>query len=262
LSNLRPYLITLLLATLSGATSAFQPLITDDTGTQGQGGKQIEVTFVDEQASVAGDTTRTRTLPLVYTWGATDTLDVYVGIVPTQIRSSIPGADTGGMGNTAIGLKWRFLESEDSGTSLAIKPEIRLPVDSAQEATGLGTGMTSYGLMLILSQDVPFGAIHFNLSRGRDQFLDANTRPHANSLRTSIAPVWNINDQWTLALETGRESVSTAGDTTTTQFVQLGAIYSPDKDLDIALGLLRNADGATPQTTTTTATLGLTWRFR
>jgi hypothetical protein len=44
--------------------------------------------------------------------------------------------------------------------------------------------------------------------------------------------------------------------------VQLGAIFSPSKDLDLALGILRNNDNATPQTSTTTATMGLTWRFR
>jgi hypothetical protein len=250
-----------MLATLSSAALALQPLITDDTGTQGAGGKQVEVSFVDEQASLAGDTTRSRTTPLVFTWGATETLDVYVALTPTMIRSNAPGADANGLGNTALGVKWRFFENEDSGTSLALKPEIRLPVGSDQEAAGLGTGATSYGLALILSQEVSFGAIHFNLSAGRDEFRAASLIPQANSVRASVAPVWSLNEQWKFALEVGHESVSSAGDTTTTQFVQLGAIFSPDKDLDIALGVLRNNDNATPQTSTTTATIGLTWRF-
>jgi hypothetical protein len=258
----RPCLAAVLLATLSSATLAFQPLITDDTGTQGQGGKQIEVSYGDQQTSLAGDTTRTRTLPLVYTWGASDTLDVYLGIVPTQIRSSIPGVDTGGLGNTALGAKWRFWESADSGTSLAVKPEIRLPVSTSQEAAGLGSGMTSYGLTLILTQELPFGAIHVNLAKGRDLFLDPETRPHASTLRASMAPVWNVSEQWKLTLDLGRESVSAMGDTTWMQFMQVGAVYSPNKDLDLSLGVLRNTDDATPQTTSTTATVGLTWRFR
>ncbi len=262
MSLARPCLSALVLATLSHAALAFQPLITDDTGTQGQGGKQIEVAYVEEQASLAGDTTRARTLPLVYTWGASDAIDVYVGIVPKQIRSSIPGVDTGGLGNTALGAKWRFMDSADSGTSLAIKPEIRLPVSASQEAAGLGAGVTSYGLTLILSQELSFGAIHFNLARGLNLFLEPDTRPHASSLRASVAPVWNVSEQWKLALEMGRESVSAGGDTTTSQFVQLGAIYSPSNDIDVAVGLLRSTDDAADQTTTTAATLGLTWRFR
>ena len=257
----RSCLAAAMLATMSSATLALQPLITDDTGTQGDGGKQVEVSFVDEQASLAGDSTRTRAMPLVFTWGATEALDLYVAINPTTIRSNVPGVDADGLGNTALGVKWRFFENEDSGTSLALKPEVRLPVSSDQEAAGLGTGATSYGLTLILSQDVSFGAIHFNLAAGRDEFRTSSLIPQANSLRTSIAPVWNLSEQWKLGLEVGRESVSSAGDTTTTQFVQLGAIFSPDKDLDIALGILRSNDSATPQTSTTTATIGLTWRF-
>ncbi len=258
----RSCLAAVILTTLSSAALALQPLITDDTGTQGDGGKQFEVGFVDKQASLAGDTTRTRTLPLVFTVGVTETMDLYVGLSPTMIRSNVPGADTDGLGNTALGLKWRFFENGDSGTSLAVKPEIRLPVSSGNEAAGLGAGATSYGLALILSQEASFGAIHFNLAAGRDEFSAGSMQPVSNSLRTSIAPVWNINDQWKLALEVGHESVSSAGDTTTSQFVQLGAIFSPTKDLDLALGILRNNDNANPQTSTTTATVGLTWRFR
>lgn len=262
MTPIRTCLAALLLTTSTGAALAFQPLITDDTGTQGQGGKQIEVAYVEKQATLSGDTTRTSTLPLVFTWGASDAIDVYVGIVPTQIRSGTPGVDTGGLGNTAVGAKWRFLENEDSGTSLAIKPEVRLPVGSSQEAAGLGAGMTSYGLTLVLSQEFSFGAIHFNLVKGRDLFLEPDTRPHASTLRASVAPVWNVSEQWKLALELGREAVSTGGDTATTQFVQLGAIYSPTNDIDVAMGFLRSTDDAAAQTTTTTATQGLTWRFR
>ncbi len=258
----RPCLTALLLATLSSATLALQPLITDDTGTQGEGNKQIEVGFVDERASLSGETTRTRALPLVFTWGATETLDLYVGVTPTMIRSDAPGADADGLGNTALGAKWRFMDNADTGTSLALKTEVRLPVSSAQEASGLGTGVTSYGLTLILSQDVSFGSLHFNLARGRDEFRSESLIPQADSLRTSFAPIWNVSEEWKLALEVGRESVSSAGDSTSSQFVQLGAIYSPSENLDLAFGILQSNDSATPQTTTTTATAGLTWRFK
>jgi hypothetical protein len=47
----------------------FQPLITDDTGTQGAGGNQIEIALDRLEFNSAGATTKTRTLPLVYTRG-------------------------------------------------------------------------------------------------------------------------------------------------------------------------------------------------
>ena len=43
-------------------------------------------------------------------------------------------------------------------------------------------------------------------------------------------------------------------------YVELGAIYSPSKDLDFALGVIRSlADG---NARTTQVTAGVTWRFR
>jgi hypothetical protein len=254
--------VTLLLAALSGAASAFQPLLTDDTGTQGQGGKQFEISFVQAQANQWDSTTRTRSLPLVLTWGATDTLDLYVGTVANQILASPPGTDAGGWGNTALGAKWRWMEAPQTGTSLAVRPEVRLPVGSGPEAAGLGTGATSYGLALILTQELPFGAVHFNLAGARDLYADPDTRPHASTVRVSIAPVWQISEQWKLAGDLGHVAVTAGGESTTTQLLQLGAVYSPSTDIDLALGVMRSVDRAAIQTTTTTATLGLTWRWR
>ena len=43
-------------------------------------------------------------------------------------------------------------------------------------------------------------------------------------------------------------------------YVEIGAIYSPSDDLDLALGIVHNVgDGAA---LSTSATMGLTWRFR
>lgn len=74
---------------------AFQPLITDDTGTQGAGGNQLEFYFNEDRATAAGDTVRVQTLPLVYTHGLTETIDVYAGIVYSRILTNVPGFDSG-----------------------------------------------------------------------------------------------------------------------------------------------------------------------
>ena len=251
-------IVAALFVLLAGSAHAAQPLVTDDTGTQGQGGKQVEVSHVDAQARLGGDTTRTRTLPLVFTIGVSDTLDLYVGATPTDIAAGTTSVT--GWGNTALGAKWRFLENEASRTSLALKPEVRLPVGASQEADGLGTGATSYSLALILTQETDFGAVHVNLGGASDRYSDA--RPTARTLRMAVAPVWNITDQWRVALEYSAVQVTVDSQSTTTQLVQLGAIYSPSKDLDLAMGLMRSADGTASPTTTTTTTLGLTWRFR
>ena len=255
-------IVATLLLTAVPTAFAFQPLITDDTGTQGTGGNQFEFSVNEDRASSAGNITRTRTLPVVYTRGLTDALDVFVQANHTAIRSAVPGADASGSGNPSFGAKWRFYEDEDSKTSLGLKPEIRLPVSAAKEAAGLGTGRTSSGVTLILTQEVPFGAVHANLAAGRNRFRDTAANPDASTARASIAPVWDVSEEWKLALDVGTETENAGGNKARSNFAEIGAIFSPDKDLDFALGIIRRSDNANPRTTTTSATLGVTWRFR
>ena len=250
----------LLLATLAPAALAFQPLVTDDTGTQGSGGNQIEFAVNQDRATVAGATTTLRTLPLVFTRGLSDTVDVFVQANHTSV--SAPGASASGSGNPSFGAKWRFFDDEHSKTSLALRPEIRLPISAAREADGLGNGRMSSLLSLILTQEVPFGAVHANLASGRNRFRDTVANPDATTGRVSVAPVWDVSEQWKLALDVGIETEDAGGTKTRTNFGEIGAIYSPNKDLDFSLGVIRRNDNANPATTTHSATLGVTWRFK
>ena len=248
-----------LLALATGAAHALQPLITDDTGTQGSGGNQLELSVARERATAGGESEHTQTVPVVYTRGVADALDVYLGVAQQRIRSG--GATVSGMNNPVLGAKWRFFENEESGTSLALKPEVLLPVSSARERDGLGAGKTSGNLTFILSQDVPFGAVHFNAGLGRERFKDSVATPDASIWRASLAPVWNVSEQWKLALDSGVESVKAGGARVRTTFVELGAIYSPHKDLDLALGVIRSRDNDTPKTRADSVSAGVTWRF-
>lgn len=258
----RVFLPLLLAAGVSSPALALQPLITDDSGTQGSGGNQLEFSLSEARAKSDGNTDRTRSVPVVYTRGLTDSLDVYVGAGYSWLRPDSPGSNVNGTTNPSLGAKWRFYENEESGSSLALKPEIIFPVSSGREADGLGTGKTSGNLTLIYSQDVPFGAVHVNAGVGRERYRDGEISPDATKARFSIAPVWNVSEQWKLALDVGTESARAAGDTVRSNYVELGAIYSPGKDLDLAVGLIRARDNASPETTTYTATAGLTWRFQ
>lgn len=252
----------LTLAGVSLSAFAFQPLITDDTGTQGAGGNQLEFSFNEDRATAAGDTVRVQELHVVYTRGLTESIDVFAGMGYTRIRSSVPGFDGSGNGNPAIGAKWRFYEDEEHGTSFAVKPEIIFPVSARREDSGLGTGKLSGNLTLILTQLVPFGAVHANLGVARDRFRDTLNSSDSTTFRASMAPVWDVNEQWKLALDLGTESTCDVGSTLRSNFVELGAIYSPDKDLDFALGIVRRSDNDSPHTSTHSVTAGMTWRFQ
>lgn len=251
---------TLLLA--CAHAQAAQPLLTDDTGTQGRSGNQFEFAANEDKEKSSGTTTTKRTLPLVYTRGLGDTVDIFAQANHVAVSVSPPPASASGGGNPSFGLKWRFYDNEDSKTSLGIKPEIRLPVTRGGERDDLGHGRTSYTLTGILTQEVFFGAIHANIVTSRDNFRDTATNPNESTTRISVAPVWDVADQWKLALDVGTANSRAGGVSTRSGFVELGTIFSPNKNLDFALGFIRTRDNANPRTTTTSATAGVTWRFK
>ena len=257
-----PHAILLCLAAHALPGLAFQPLLTDDTGTQGAAANQLDFSFNEDRAKTAGELVRLQTLPFVYTRGLSETVDVFAGIGFSRIRSGTAGLAGSGYGNPAIGAKWRFYENEESRSSLALKPEIIFPVSAAREDTGLGTGKTSGNLTFILTQEVPFGALHVNAGVGRDRYRDTLSNPDTTTWRASLAPVWDVREQWKLALDLGSESARSAERTIRANYAELGTIYSPGKDLDLALGCVGRSDNASPHTTIHTVTAGLTWRFQ
>jgi hypothetical protein len=199
-------------------------------------------------------------LPLVYTRGVTDALDLYIGLryLRTAPRDA---ARERGLSNTALGAKWRFYENEASRLSLAFKPEVLLPVSSEREARGLGTARTSYGTTFIATRETAFGAVHANLAvehvRYEDDVLSSAER--RTLWRLSVAPVWDVTDGWKLAIDAGVMTNPDRAERASMGYIEIGAIYSPSKQLDLAAGVVRNLrDG---QTRTTLGTVGVTLRF-
>lgn len=250
------------LAAFASTGFAFQPLITDDTGTQGKGGNQLEFSVNEDHLRAGREDARTLTLPLVYTYGFADNADVYVTASHIRNNSSLPGADASGGGNPALGIKWRFYENEESKTSLAFKPELRFPVSAGNEADGLGQGRPSFGASLILTQETSFGAVHANFAVNRNRYRESAGSPDATALRASLAPVWDLSEHCKLVFDLGVEAERAGSLRTWSRFAEVGAIYSPNKDLDFAVGVIRRGDNANPSASVTSLTAGVTWRFR
>lgn len=245
---------------------AYQPLVTDDTGTQGESGNQVEVSYAharETSSGVAGKTV-TREIPLVFTRGLTDSLDIYVGAISQRISTdgAVTNVSDSGIGNVAIGAKWRFFENKDSGLSFGFKPEVQLPVSEGKEARGLGTGRLSYGATLIVTQETGFGELHFNLALGRVNYADQaiNDAARRDQYRVSVAPVWHVAEKFKIALDLGAMTNEDRTQKERMGYVELGAIYSPSEDLDLAVGVIRNTN--TGDVSSTQALLGLTWRFK
>ena len=256
--------ITLLgcVALLPAVAWALQPLVTDDTGTQSAGGNQFEAAYDRAVSKSPGSKVVTHEVPLVFTRGVTDPLDLYAGVGYQRIVPTVPETAERGWGNVTLGAKWRFYENEADKLSFALRPEIQFPVSNSRETRGLGTAQASYGVAFIMTQETGFGAVHANAVAVRVNYsLDAlNAAERRNLYRLSVAPVWDVAAGWQLALDAG---VITNPDRAAKErmgYVELGAIYSPSKDLDLAFGILREvSDG---DASTTGATVGVTWRFR
>lgn len=241
-----PAAIACVLLAFPGLVLAYHPLVTDDTGTQGLAGNQLEFGYDHVRSKDGASKATERLLPLAYARGLTDALDVFVG-VPRVLEAD----DEKGWGSPAIGLKWRFYEDERSKLSLALKPEVEFePLDG-----DLGSGDPTYALSLILSRETGFGEFHANLQVAHNGDEDRETQ-----YQLSVAPVWQVNEQWKLALDVGLMTNPDISADETMGFVELGTVYSPDENLDLSLGVIRDImDGSA---STTSASLGLTWRFR
>ena len=186
------------MALLPAVASAFQPLVTDDTGTQGAKGNQVEAAYNRTVDKVSGTKAVTQEVPLVFTRGFTDALDLYAGVGYQRIEPPAPGTEERGWGNPAVGAKWRFYDNEASKLSFALKPEIQFPVSDSREAQGLGTGKTSYSVNLIMTQETGFGAVHANAVAERVNYSDdaLNSAERRTLYRLSVAPVWDVAEGW------------------------------------------------------------------
>jgi hypothetical protein len=236
---------------------ALQPLVTDDAGTQGRGGNQIEFSLDLERAREEEDSTHTRAIVFTYTRGITDSVDAFFEASNVRVRSD-PLPPTSGNGNPVIGAKWRFLEA--GTTSLAFKPEVLLPVSRARETRGLGNGRISAALTLVASHEVGLGEMHANVGVARDRF-DEPATPAGTTRLASVAAVWNVAARWKLALDLGYEAEKAGGIKTTSRFAGLGVIHLPVESIELALGVFRSTDTAQPRARTKSATVGVTWSF-
>ena len=247
---------------LPATAMALQPLVTDDTGTQGAGGNQLEAGYNRTVDKAPGTRDVAHQVPLVFTRGLTDALDVYAGLGYQRLVPTVPAAVEHGWGNLAVGAKWRVYEDEASKLSFALKPELRFPVSNEREARGLGTGRHAYSAGLLMTKETGFGAVHANLVAERVHYADdaLDSAERRMRYRLSAAPVWDVAEDWKLALDVGVVTNPDRAAKSRMGYVELGAIYSPSKDLDLAVGIVRNVmDGAA---STTQATAGVTFRFR
>lgn len=234
------------------AAMAAHPLASDDTGTQGKGHSQFEL-------STDRDRTRTRTdagveraqsTAATYSYGVHD--DVDLGISVPHVYQRAPGeAHQQGLGDVALQAKWRFHAGER--WSLALKPAVTLP--SGSHGKGLGNGRATTALHLLAQYEaepvtwlVNVGGTHNNSRDGQRKALWS----------ASTALLYTPHADWTLAFDIGANRNPDREGPRTQSYALLGGIYHLNKDVDLDLGYRRSLQSG-PVTHTVGAGLTVRW---
>ena len=96
---------------------------------------------------------------------------------------SVPGSPTTGVGDLAVGVKWRLTDDAPVVGRFALLPSVKFP--SASADTGTGTGTMDVGLLLISSHDL--GPVTLDLNAGYTH------RSGAGEVAPTSATVWTIS---------------------------------------------------------------------
>jgi hypothetical protein len=265
------FLSALIVAAMPASSRAAHPFITDDSGTQGTGNWQLELlgqrSYLDRTADARAGPVRQESRATLFnpvlTYGLLDNLDLAAGLSHLRYRVTEDGAVTGeasGMSDSTLDLKWRFYESGDF--SLALKPSLSLP--TGNENRGLGTGRASWGVGLSATYEAGPWTFLGNVAYTRLRFsLPQDEAASRDDLwRLSGGATWSVAEGVRLAGEVGIRTNVARDDPfqpgRNGQFAMLGAIYSPDKKIDLDVGVRKrlNRDEAD-----TVILIGATFRW-
>jgi len=241
----------------SGPGWAAHPFVTDDTGTQGKGNWQLELQGDLLRSERTADTgsgpveqkRKLNAFIPVLSYGILDSLDIQFGLSHVRLRTTENGVvteDESGMSDSTLEVKWRFLEA--GAFSLAVKPGLLLP--TGDEAKGLGTGSTSWGVALLATYDAEPWTFLGNVAYSKARFkLPQDAADNQSDLwRVSGGLSYAVAGDVRLVGEAGLRRNESRNDPytpdKTSQFAMIGIIYSPSKNMDFDAGFRKNLNDA------------------
>jgi hypothetical protein len=255
---LRHVLIFFVSAAPLGAWAA-HPLVSDDTGTQGdrrlalelnaQAGRDRTAETLDEAAAAAA----------ILSVGVGDAVDLVLGLPTAWTRTRAGGeilARGAGVTDATLELKWRFLEL--GGFSLALKPGVSLP--TGDPLLGLGSGDVGYGASLIATQALGPVAVHLNAAWSHDDhaaIADRASHRH-DAWRGSVAATARVAAGVQVVANVAVESPAARGATPWPAYALAGAICSVGPGVDLDAGVRFGLDAAAPDVA---FLAGATWRL-
>jgi hypothetical protein len=221
----------------TGAQAA-HPLLTEDTGTQGRGNSQLELTLDAFRDRLAGVNIRGAQAAALFSYGVAQPADLQIGLPYLRVRENEGARRTllSGINDLSLDLKWRFWES--GALSLGVKPGLTLP--TGDEKKFLGAGRVTWGALLIGSYAPGTVAFHAHVGyRYYDNVVDLKT----SLWHVSVASTWQVAESLKLVADLSRDTNPVPGYSTPLDYVIVGAIWSPLKNLDLDVGYRHGASG-------------------
>ena len=214
----------------SGAYGA-HPLNTEDTGTQGKGGWQLEVNGERNRDKVDGETTKGAQAAAVLSHGAAENVDLQFG-VPWQDTGSARGA-----GDLFAALKWKFWEQ--GPWSAGLRGAVTAP--TGDEDRGLGNGRPTWAALLIGQYE---GERWIFLAHAGYRRNSNTVGDRASIGELSGAVLYKAGERLKLLVDANRTTNADPQSDQSIRQMVIGAIWSPAKDLDLDIGLRRGNDAA------------------
>ena len=224
-------LVVLLSAFTPLSARAAHPLITEDTGTQGQGRFQLELTSEHTTVREGGANQQQAHTTAAFSYGVVDSVDAILTVPYLRLGHSVANATPGAHGLTDLGLdvKWRFYEKNK--LSLALKPGVTLP--TGDDTRNLGSGKNTWSAYLTASYTTAPWTWHLHLGH-----------VHHNNTFNELEDIWHasasvvrqMGDALKLILDAGIDSNTDRRAKSDPLFLITGFIYSPRQNFDIDVG--------------------------
>ena len=213
------------------AARAAHPLITEDTGTQGRGNFQVELT--NEQFTIEEDAGKQKLAltALTLSYGVVDSVDLIVSVPYLKLGASESNGTPGtqGMGDIGLDVKWRFYE--EGKLSVAIKSGLTFP--TGDDVLNLGAGRHTWSAYIVSSYVLDQWAFHLHL--GHFHFSN-ELHDRVNIWHASAAVERKLTDDLRIVIDMGVDTNTDPEANKELVFLIAGFIYSPRPNIDLDVG--------------------------
>ena len=237
--------LTLILsATWPAMGFAGHPLLTEDTGTQGAGNFQLELTHDHGDTNISGLKVHEQSFNTVLSIGLKDNLDAIISLPYERISErGLSDSTVMGFADVEIAAKWRFYEG--GPLSIALRPGLGLP--TGNEDKGLSAGHLAPSLFAVTTYAIDPWAFHLHLGYGHNIFDGTEQRTHI--YHASVAAEYFVSESLRFVGDASVESNPDLSGDTSVGSVVLGMVYAVVPDLDIDLGYRKGLTDPAPDHT-------------